>query len=151
MPAKYAGLPAGRARSAGIHEANALFWEMQVARSRPFLRLILREVLRPKLLGGSAASVSVASSGAGGSSAATKTFVAGLSYSEWQRLSNALTEENLVRLSTRINPANRIRVDADECTYPAHVMVRYEIEKALFADGGKKALFEDGGKRVEKL
>ena len=37
---------------------------------------------------------------------------------------------NLYRLSTRVVPG-LIRVDADEATYPAHVILRYEIERAL--------------------
>ncbi len=42
----------------------------------------------------------------------------------------AFEPENLHRLLTRVRPA-KIRVDADEVTYPAHVMLRYEIERAL--------------------
>ncbi len=38
--------------------------------------------------------------------------------------------ENLVRLYTRVKPGF-IRVDADEVTYPAHVILRYELERAL--------------------
>lgn len=38
--------------------------------------------------------------------------------------------ENLYRLSTRVK-RGFIRVDADECTYPAHVIIRYGLEKAL--------------------
>ena len=37
---------------------------------------------------------------------------------------------NLYRLLTRVEPG-LIRVDADELTYPAHVILRYEIERAL--------------------
>jgi len=37
---------------------------------------------------------------------------------------------NLNRLLTRVNPGY-IRVDADEVTYPAHVILRYEIERPL--------------------
>jgi len=37
---------------------------------------------------------------------------------------------NLRRLLTRVKPG-LIRVDADELTYPAHVMLRYEIERPL--------------------
>jgi carboxypeptidase Taq len=40
--------------------------------------------------------------------------------------------ENLRRLYARVEPAF-IRVDADEVTYPAHIMVRYRLEKALVA------------------
>ena len=42
----------------------------------------------------------------------------------------AFEPENLHGLLTRVRPA-KIRVDADEVTYPAHVMLRYEIERAL--------------------
>ncbi len=43
----------------------------------------------------------------------------------------AFTAENLHRLSTRVR-RGFIRVDADEVTYPAHVILRYEIERKLF-------------------
>jgi len=38
--------------------------------------------------------------------------------------------ENIYRLQTRVKP-DFIRVDADEVTYPAHVIIRYRIEKDL--------------------
>ncbi|GAN98382.1 carboxypeptidase [Komagataeibacter xylinus NBRC 13693] len=40
--------------------------------------------------------------------------------------------DNLHRLVTRVRPGF-IRVDADEVTYPAHILVRYEMETALIA------------------
>jgi carboxypeptidase Taq len=42
----------------------------------------------------------------------------------------AFDADNLFRLGTRLRPG-LIRVDADEVTYPAHVILRYEIERAL--------------------
>ncbi|WP_409420529.1 carboxypeptidase M32 [Pseudaeromonas sp. ZJS20] len=42
----------------------------------------------------------------------------------------AFAPANLARLYTRVAPGY-IRVDADEVTYPAHIMLRYEIEKRL--------------------
>jgi carboxypeptidase Taq len=42
----------------------------------------------------------------------------------------AFMPENLHRLLTRVKPGY-IRVDADEVTYPAHVIMRFEIERAL--------------------
>jgi carboxypeptidase Taq len=42
----------------------------------------------------------------------------------------AFEPENLHRLMTRVKPG-LIRVEADEVTYPAHIIVRYEIERAL--------------------
>lgn len=42
------------------------------------------------------------------------------------------TEENLRRLGTRVS-RSLIRVSADEVTYPAHVILRYRLERALVA------------------
>ena len=42
----------------------------------------------------------------------------------------AFESDNLLRLLTRVAPGF-IRVDADELTYPAHVILRYGIEKRL--------------------
>ncbi|ART81736.1 carboxypeptidase M32 [Oceanisphaera profunda] len=42
----------------------------------------------------------------------------------------AFSADNLSKLYTRVKPG-LIRVDADEVTYPAHVMLRYEIERDL--------------------
>ena len=42
----------------------------------------------------------------------------------------AFDAQNLHRLMTRVQPGC-IRVDADEVTYPAHVILRYEIERPL--------------------
>lgn len=44
----------------------------------------------------------------------------------------ALAPENLYRLYTRVR-RSFIRVDADEVTYPAHVILRYRLEKALLS------------------
>lgn len=43
---------------------------------------------------------------------------------------SALNADNLAALFTRVQPGF-IRVDADELTYPAHVILRYEIERTL--------------------
>jgi len=40
--------------------------------------------------------------------------------------------DNLLRLYNRVEPGF-IRVDADEVTYPAHVILRYRLEKAMIA------------------
>ncbi|UKY34879.1 carboxypeptidase M32 [Pantoea dispersa] len=42
----------------------------------------------------------------------------------------ALECNNFIRLTQRVKPGF-IRVDADELSYPAHVILRYEIERAL--------------------
>ena len=51
----------------------------------------------------------------------------------------AWSADNLYRHYTRVRPG-AIRVDADEVTYPLHVLLRYRIEKALI--GGDLALAE---------
>ncbi|MCG5054210.1 MAG: carboxypeptidase M32 [Myxococcales bacterium] len=47
------------------------------------------------------------------------------------RQPEAYTPENMHRLATRVR-RGYIRVDADEVTYPCHVILRYEIERQLF-------------------
>ncbi len=42
----------------------------------------------------------------------------------------AFTVDNLYRFFTRVE-RSKIRVDADEVTYPCHILVRYDIERAL--------------------
>jgi carboxypeptidase Taq len=42
----------------------------------------------------------------------------------------AFGADNLYRLFTRVK-RSKIRVDADEVTYPCHILVRYDIERAL--------------------
>ena len=42
----------------------------------------------------------------------------------------AFADDNLLKLVTRVRPG-LIRVDADELTYAAHVMLRYDIERRL--------------------
>jgi len=44
----------------------------------------------------------------------------------------AWTVDNLHRLYTKVEPSF-IRVDADEVTYPAHIILRYRLEKAMLA------------------
>ncbi len=46
---------------------------------------------------------------------------------------DSLSAQNLFKVVTQLKP-NYIRVDADEVTYPLHVILRYEIEKELFND-----------------
>jgi carboxypeptidase Taq len=44
----------------------------------------------------------------------------------------AWTEANIHRIYTRVAPGF-IRVDADEVTYPLHIMLRYRLERAMLA------------------
>jgi carboxypeptidase Taq len=59
-------------------------------------------------------------------------FVAPLAREAFGGNGPAWEEENLYRLYTRVKP-DFIRVDADEVTYPAHVILRYRLERALIA------------------
>jgi len=45
----------------------------------------------------------------------------------------AFTVDNLYRMVTRVQPG-LIRVNADEVTYPLHIILRYELEKNLMND-----------------
>lgn len=45
----------------------------------------------------------------------------------------SLETENLLKLVSRVKPGF-IRVDADEVTYPAHIIMRFEIERDLMED-----------------
>lgn len=94
LPREWLGQPVAEARSTAIHESQSLLFEMQLARSDAFLKLLLPQV--------------VAQFGS----------------------QPALEEANFIRLNQRVRPG-LIRVDADEVSYPAHVILRYEIEKAL--------------------
>jgi len=69
-----------------------------------------------------------------------KTF--GVTGPEWE-------VENLYRLLTRVR-RSLVRVDADEVTYPVHIVLRYEIENELLNGGLKvKDLPEAWNSRIE--
>ncbi|AHG22529.1 peptidase M32 [Chania multitudinisentens RB-25] len=94
LPREWLGQPVALARSTAIHESQSLLFEMQLARSSDFMK-----ILRPLVIA---------------------------QFGEQP----ALEESNFIRLNQRVRPG-LIRVDADEVSYPAHVILRYEIEQAL--------------------
>ncbi len=63
----------------------------------------------------------------------------------------AWSAANFYRLATRVQPS-AIRVDADEVTYPAHVILRYQLEKAILSGDLPPAdlpiAWRDGMKRL---
>jgi carboxypeptidase Taq len=63
----------------------------------------------------------------------------------------AFEADNLYRLMTRVRPG-LIRVDADELTYPAHVILRYGIERRLIEGSAEAedipALWDEGMQRL---
>jgi len=82
----------------GMDESQSRFWENSIARSRPFLSFLLKELSSdPKF----------------------KSTVSGLD------------AETLYRQVNQVEPSY-IRVEADEATYNLHIMIRFEIESALF-------------------
>lgn len=113
LPEAYRGLPVGEARGMSLHESQSLFVEMQVARSKPFLKFLLPKLKEQFGLGGAA----------------------------W-------SEENLTRALTRVE-RSFIRVNADEVTYPLHIILRYELELALLSGDLKPA--ELPGAWAEKM
>ena len=96
LPKNLAGIPAGEARSMGIHESQSLFFEMQIGRSNAFIEHLTK--LSAKHIAGNEADV--------------------------------FELNNFQKIYTRVEK-DFIRVDADELTYPAHVILRYEIERDL--------------------
>ena len=60
------------------------------------------------------------------------TYLAPLVQETFQGEGPAWSPENLHRILTKVEPGF-IRVDADEISYPAHILVRYKLEKALIA------------------
>lgn len=61
------------------------------------------------------------------------TYAAPLLRKAFRGSGEAWSEANLQRIYARVKP-DLIRVDADEVTYPAHVMLRYRLEQAMLND-----------------
>ena len=95
------GLPASGALSMGAHESQSLLWERHVGLSRPFCAW-----LAPQL---GAAFPGAPWAPAGPDPAAL-----------WRALNAVRPPDQCL-----------IRVEADELTYPAHVLLRFDIERAL--------------------
>ncbi|WP_058909963.1 carboxypeptidase M32 [Entomohabitans teleogrylli] len=94
LPRAVAGQPVALARSTAIHESQSLFFEMQLARSAPFLAQLLPEIIA--------------------------------------RFGQqpAFEYHNYIAWNQQVAPGF-IRIDADEVSYPAHVILRYDIERML--------------------
>jgi carboxypeptidase Taq len=105
LPDAWRYQPVGRARGMSIHESQSLLVEMQVCRSRDFLQWAAPRIREAF----------------GVSTAEQK----GTTQQAW-------SAENLYQLSTRVE-RSLIRVDADEVTYPAHVILRYRLERDMIA------------------
>lgn len=99
---EYDGLPVNAALSMGVHESQSLLWERMVALSKPF-SVYLLSLLKE--------------------------------YFPDQVPADCTPAQLYKALNTIKHPATPqgtfIRVEADECTYVLHIIIRYELEKGL--------------------
>lgn len=95
LPLEWRDQPVGRDRGLAFEESQSLLFEMNLCRSRAFVKY-----LRPLM----------------------EKFLQ-VSGPEWD-------EANLYRHLIRVRRST-IRMDADELTYPVHIMLRYELEKKI--------------------
>jgi carboxypeptidase Taq len=95
LPLKWRDQPVGRDRGLALEESQSLLFEMNLCRSRAFVKYV-RPLLEKYLQ---------------------------VSGPEWE-------EANLYRHLIRVRRSS-IRMDADELTYPVHIMLRYELEKKI--------------------
>jgi carboxypeptidase Taq len=95
LPLKWRDQPVGRDRGLALEESQSLLFEMNLCRSRSFVKYLKPLLERFLQVGGA----------------------------EW-------SEDNLYRHLTRVK-RSLIRMDADELTYPVHIMLRYELEKRI--------------------
>ncbi|MEO8184699.1 MAG: carboxypeptidase M32, partial [Deltaproteobacteria bacterium] len=67
------------------------------------------------------------------------------------RAGEAVSVQDLARVLSRVQP-DFIRVDADELTYPCHIVLRFDIERALIAGAAEVAdipeLWDAGMRRL---
>jgi carboxypeptidase Taq len=102
-PEAWMDQPVGQARGMSIHEGQSLLQEMQISRSREFLKF-------------------------------AASHIANAFPAAFRAQPEAYTPDNLARLYTRVE-RSKIRVGADEVTYPCHILLRFDLERALI--GGK--------------
>jgi carboxypeptidase Taq len=95
LPLEWRDQPVGRDRGLALEESQSLLFEMNLCRSRSFVKYL--KPLMEKYLQ--------------------------VSGPEWD-------EANLYRHLIRVRRST-IRMDADELTYPVHIMLRYELEKRI--------------------
>jgi carboxypeptidase Taq len=95
LPLKWRDQPVGRDRGLALEESQSLLFEMNLCRSRAFVKYV-RPLMEKYLQ---------------------------VSGPEWD-------DANLYRHLIRVRRST-IRMDADELTYPVHIMLRYELEKKI--------------------
>ena len=112
LPAAFRHRPVGLARGMSVHEGQSLLVEMQVCRSAEFLAW-----LAPLARQAFAAPPARKSGGV-------------VQRVERDDFVDAWSADALRRRATRV-ARTLIRVEADEVTYPAHVILRYRLERAM--------------------
>ncbi len=110
LPEAWRRQPVGEPRGMDIHESQSLLIEMQACRSREFIEFVT-PLMREAFL----------------APALRETF--GHNGPKDDPHWNA---DNIYRHYTYVRPG-LIRVDADEVTYPAHIILRTKLERALIA------------------
>ena len=100
LPLAWREQPLGAHAGTAVHESQSLLFEMQVARSRPFLNFVA-PVMQEALTG-------------------------------IVHADRAWSGENLYLQATKVR-RSLIRVDADELTYPLHVILRFDLERKLLS------------------
>jgi carboxypeptidase Taq len=95
LPLEWRDQPVGRDRGLALEESQSLLFEMNLCRSRSFVKYV-RPLMEKYLQ---------------------------VSGPEWE-------DANLYRHLIRVRRST-IRMDADELTYPVHIMLRYELEKKI--------------------
>ncbi|MBD74222.1 MAG: carboxypeptidase M32 [Rickettsiales bacterium] len=96
LPVQWKNQPLGKSGDMVLHESQSLFVEMQIMKSKPFLKYF-SQMLKDE-------------------------FNISHEYS---------SDENLFKHFNRVKKSY-IRVDADEVTYPLHIILRFELERKLF-------------------
>jgi carboxypeptidase Taq len=99
LPQQWRDQPVGRDRGLALEESQSLLFEMNLCRSRAFVKYL--QPLMEKYLQ--------------------------VNGPEW-------SEDNLYRHLVRVR-RSLIRMDADELTYPVHIMLRYELERKILEGG----------------
>jgi carboxypeptidase Taq len=131
---KLAGSPLAAGTSLGIHESQSRMWENMVGRSQEFWKKyypILQDTFPRQLKGwlGNLIGVPLAEK-------VNRVLVSILGQQFGQKYSESLRGvpfEQFVLAVNNVKPS-LIRIEADEATYNQHVMVRYEVEKAMLND-----------------